>query len=398
MLIGVPKEIKAQEFRVGMTPAGVREVVSAGHAVLIESGAGNAISLSDDLYRNAGATVVESTEQVFAQSDMIVKVKEPQPQECRQLRPGQVLFTYLHLAADPEQAQLLMDSGATCIAYETITSPQGGLPLLAPMSLVAGRLSVQAGAHHMEIHQGGNGMLLSGVPGVAAAKVLVLGGGVVGSSAIRVALGMGADVTVLDRSVARLGELDEQYRGELRTVYSTAEAIEEHASEADLIIGAVLIPGASAPKLITGDMLNQFKPGTVMVDVAIDQGGCFETSKPTTHADPTYTVDNVVHYCVANMPGAVAKTSTMALTNATLPYVLRLANETPNAALSQDSHFAAGVNITEGKIAHPAVAEALSTHLGHAAPDTRFFSRGNGQVNSTRRDNQPGTAKVAQIN
>ena len=398
MLIGVPKEIKAQEFRVGMTPAGVRELVSAGHAVLIESGAGTAIGLSDDLYRNAGATVVENAEQVFAESDMIVKVKEPQPQECRQLRPGQVLFTYLHLAADPEQAQLLMESGATCIAYETITSPQGGLPLLAPMSLVAGRLSVQAGAHHMEIHQGGNGMLLGGVPGVAAAKVLVLGGGVVGSSAIRVALGMGADVTVLDRSVARLGELDEQYRGQLRTVYSTAEAVEEHACQADLIIGAVLIPGASAPKLITGDMLKQFKPGTVMVDVAIDQGGCFETSKPTTHADPTYTIDNVVHYCVANMPGAVAKTSTMALTNATLPYVLRLANETPDAALSQDSHFAAGINITEGKIVHPAVAEALSAHSDHAAPDTRFFSRGNGQANGTHRGNQPGTAKIAQIN
>jgi len=398
MLIGVPKEIKAQEFRVGMTPAGVRELVSAGHAVLIESGAGTAIGLSDDLYRNAGATVVENAEQVFAESDMIVKVKEPQPQECRQLRPGQVLFTYLHLAADPEQAQLLMESGATCIAYETITSPQGGLPLLAPMSLVAGRLSVQAGAHHMEIHQGGNGMLLGGVPGVAAAKVLVLGGGVVGSSAIRVALGMGADVTVLDRSVARLGELDEQYRGQLRTVYSTAEAVEEHACQADLIIGAVLIPGASAPKLITGDMLKQFKPGTVMVDVAIDQGGCFETSKPTTHAEPTYTIDNVVHYCVANMPGAVAKTSTMALTNATLPYVLRLANETPDAALSQDSHFAAGINITEGKIVHPAVAEALSAHSGHAAPDTQFFSRGNGQANGTHRGNQPGTAKIAQIN
>ena len=398
MLIGVPKEIKAQEFRVGMTPAGVRELVSAGHAVLIESGAGTAIGLSDDLYRNAGATVVENAEQVFAESDMIVKVKEPQPQECRQLRPGQVLFTYLHLAADPEQAQLLMESGATCIAYETITSPQGGLPLLAPMSLVAGRLSVQAGAHHMEIHQGGNGMLLGGVPGVAAAKVLVLGGGVVGSSAIRVALGMGADVTVLDRSVARLGELDEQYRGQLRTVYSTAEAVEEHACQADLIIGAVLIPGASAPKLITGDMLKQFKPGTVMVDVAIDQGGCFETSKPTTHADPTYTIDNVVHYCVANMPGAVAKTSTMALTNATLPYVLRLANETPDAALSQDSHFAAGINVTEGKIVHPAVAEALSAHSGHAAPDTRFFSRSNGQAKGTHRDNQPGTAKIAQIN
>ena len=398
MLIGVPKEIKAQEFRVGMTPAGVRELVSAGHAVLIESGAGTAIGLSDDLYRNAGATVAENAEQVFAESDMIVKVKEPQPQECRQLRPGQVLFTYLHLAADPEQAQLLMESGATCIAYETITSPQGGLPLLAPMSLVAGRLSVQAGAHHMEIHQGGNGMLLGGVPGVAAAKVLVLGGGVVGSSAIRVALGMGADVTVLDRSVARLGELDEQYRGQLRTVYSTAEAVEEHACQADLIIGAVLIPGASAPKLITSDMLKQFKPGTVMVDVAIDQGGCFETSKPTTHADPTYTIDNVVHYCVANMPGAVARTSTMALTNATLPYVLRLANETPDAALSQDSHFAAGINITEGKIVHRAVAEALSSYSGHAAPDTRFFGRGTGQANGTHRDNQAGTAKIAQLN
>ena len=398
MLIGVPKEIKAQEFRVGMTPAGVRELVSAGHAVLIESSAGTAIGLSDDLCRNAGATVAENAEQVFAESDMIVKVKEPQPQECRQLRPGQVLFTYLHLAADPEQARLLMESGATCIAYETITSPQGGLPLLAPMSLVAGRLSVQAGAHHMEIHQGGNGMLLGGVPGVAAAKVLVLGGGVVGSSAIRVALGMGADVTVLDRSVARLGELDEQYRGQLRTVYSTAEAVEEHACQADLIIGAVLIPGASAPKLITGDMLKQFKPGTVMVDVAIDQGGCFETSKPTTHADPTYTIDNVVHYCVANMPGAVAKTSTMALTNATLPYVLRLANETPDAALSQDSHFAAGVNITEGKIVHPAVAKALSAPLGHVTSDPQLFSRGNGLRNGTHGDNQQGIAKVAQIN
>jgi len=398
MQIGVPKEIKAQEFRVGMTPAGVREVVSAGHTVLIESGAGDAIGFNDDLYRTAGATVAETADQVFAQSELIVKVKEPQPHECRQLRPGQVLFTYLHLAADPQQAQLLMDSGATCIAYETITSPQGGLPLLAPMSLVAGRLSVQAGAHHMEIHQGGNGMLLGGVPGVAAAKVLVLGGGVVGSSAIRVALGMGADVTVLDRSVTRLGELDEQYRGQLRTVFSTAEAIEEYACEADLIIGAVLIPGASAPKLITGDMLHQLKPGTVMVDVAIDQGGCFETSQPTTHADPTYVIDNVVHYCVANMPGAVAKTSTMALTNATLPYVLRLANETPGSALSKDSHLAAGVNITDGKIAHPAVAEALSTHFGHATPDARFSDQNTERAKNEYHNNQQAAAKIAQLN
>ena len=359
MLIGVPKEIKAQEFRVGMTPAGVREVVSAGHTVLIESGAGHAIGFNDDLYRTAGATLVESADQVFAQSEMIVKVKEPQPHECRQLRPGQVLFTYLHLAADPQQAELLMASGATCIAYETVTSPQGGLPLLAPMSLIAGRLSVQAGAHHMEIHQGGNGTLLGGVPGVAPGRVLVLGGGVVGSSAIRVALGMGADVTVLDRSVSRLGELDEQYRGQLRTVYSTAEAVEEHAREADLIIGAVLIPGASAPKLITRNMLCDLKPGTVMVDVAIDQGGCFETSRPTTHADPTYVIDDVLHYCVANMPGAVARTSTMALTNATLPYVQKLANAELADLINTDHHIAAGVNVLQGELTHPAVAEAL---------------------------------------
>ena len=298
MLIGVPKEIKAQEFRVGMTPAGVRELAASGHQVLVQHSAGEGIGLTDALYAAAGATIVDSAEQVFAETDLVVKVKEPQAQECRWLRPGQTLFTYLHLAADLKQAELLMDSGATCIAYETITSQQGGLPLLAPMSLVAGRLSVQAGAHHMEVHQGGNGTLLGGVPGVAPAKVLVLGGGVVGSSALRVALGMGADVTVIDRSVSKLAELDEQYRGQLRTIYSTAESIEEHAREADLIIGAVLIPGASAPKLISADMLRLLKPGTVLVDVAIDQGGCFETSRPTTHADPTYVIDDVVHYCV----------------------------------------------------------------------------------------------------
>ena len=398
MQLGVPKEIKAQEFRVGMTPAGVRELVSAGHTVLIESRAGDAIGLTDDLYRTAGASVVDTAEQVFAESDMIVKVKEPQPHECRQLRPEQLLFTYLHLAADPLQAELLMNSGATCIAYETITSPQGGLPLLAPMSLVAGRLSVQAGSHQMEIHQGGNGTLLGGVPGVAPGKVLVLGGGVVGSSAIRVALGMGAEVTVLDRSVSRLGELDEQYRGQLRTVYSTAEAVEEHACEADLIIGAVLIPGASAPKLITAEMLADFKPGTVMVDVAIDQGGCFETSRPTTHADPTYVVDGVVHYCVANMPGAVARTATMALTNATLPYVMRLANEQVDSLLAGDKHFAAGLNVADGKLVHPAVAEALSSEFSAVTTDARFSGQ-HIRKQTEGQYSEPGvSAKVAQLN
>ena len=361
MLIGVPKEIKAQEFRVGMTPAGVRELAGNGHQVLVQRSAGEGIGLTDALYAAAGATIVDSAEQVFAETDLVVKVKEPQAQECRWLRPGQTLFTYLHLAADLKQAELLMDSGATCIAYETITSQQGGLPLLAPMSLVAGRLSVQAGAHHMEVHQGGNGTLLGGVPGVAPAKVLVLGGGVVGSSALRVALGMGADVTVIDRSVSKLGELDEQYRGQLRTIYSTAESIEEHAREADLIIGAVLIPGASAPKLISADMLRLLKPGTVLVDVAIDQGGCFETSRPTTHADPTYVIDDVVHYCVANMPGAVARTATLALTNATLPYVVRLASKGSRETLLSDEHFSAGLNVFEGQLTHQAVAEALDT-------------------------------------
>ena len=361
MLIGVPKEIKAQEFRVGMTPAGVRELAGNGHQVLVQRSAGEGIGLTDALYAAAGATIVDSAEQVFAETDLVVKVKEPQAQECRWLRPGQTLFTYLHLAADLKQAELLMDSGATCIAYETITSQQGGLPLLAPMSLVAGRLSVQAGVHHMEVHQGGNGTLLGGVPGVAPAKVLVLGGGVVGSSALRVALGMGADVTVIDRSVSKLAELDEQYRGQLRTIYSTAESIEEHAREADLIIGAVLIPGASAPKLISADMLRLLKPGTVLVDVAIDQGGCFETSRPTTHADPTYVIDDVVHYCVANMPGAVARTATLALTNATLPYVVRLASKGSRETLLSDEHFSAGLNVFEGQLTHQAVAEALDT-------------------------------------
>jgi alanine dehydrogenase len=360
MQIGVPMEIKPQEYRVGMTPGGVRELVAAGHIVQVQTQCGARIGLTDDLYRDAGAQVAETAEALFSDCDLIVKVKEPQARECRLLRSGQTLFTYLHLAADPEQAKLLMASGANCFAYETITSPQGGLPLLAPMSVVAGRLSVQAGAHHMEIHQGGNGALLGGVPGVPSAQVLVLGGGVVGTNAIRMALGMGADVTVIDRSVKRLTELDEQYGGRLRTLYSTTDAIELAASHADLIIGAVLIAGASAPKLVTRDMLKKLKPGTVMVDVAIDQGGCFETSTPTTHADPTYVIDQIVHYCVANMPGAVARTATMALTNATLPYIQRLAQGDLDALLQDDPHFANGLNVRAGKISHPAVAAALA--------------------------------------
>lgn len=359
MLVGVPKEIKAQEFRVGMTPAGVREVTSAGHTVLVETLAGAAIGFHDEHYRAAGADIVASADEIFERADLIVKVKEPQAAECRLLRPGQTLFTYLHLAADPQQAELLMASGATCIAYETVTGAAGGLPLLAPMSVVAGRLSVQAGAHHLEKHQGGNGTLLGGVPGVAPAKVMVLGGGVVGSSALRVALGMGAEVSVLDRSLDRLAALDDQYRGQLRTVFSTTEAIEHLAMEADLIIGAVLIPGASAPKLISRELVGKLKPGSVMVDVAIDQGGCFETSRATTHADPTYLVGEVVHYCVANMPGAVARTSTLALTNATLPYLLRLLKTNVRETLSADPHLAAGLNVHQGQLTHAAVAEAL---------------------------------------
>ena len=381
MQIGVPMEIKSQEYRVGMTPGGVRELVAAGHIVQVQTQCGARIGLTDDLYRDAGAQVIETAEALFSGCDLIVKVKEPQAQECRLLRSGQTLFTYLHLAADPEQAKLLMASGATCIAYETITSPHGGLPLLAPMSVVAGRLSVQAGAHHMEIHQGGNGALLGGVPGVPSAQVLVLGGGVVGTNAIRMALGMGADVTVIDRSVKRLTELDEQYGGRLRTVYSTADAIEEAASHADLIIGAVLIAGASAPKLVTRDMLKKLKPGTVMVDVAIDQGGCFETSTPTTHADPTYVVDQIVHYCVANMPGAVARTATMALTNATLPYVQRLAQSDLDTLLLDDPCFANGLNIRAGKITHPAVAAALA-NAATEPPETPLADRAQAMGNA----------------
>ncbi|MFT4045669.1 MAG: alanine dehydrogenase [Solimonas sp.] len=359
MLIGTPKEIKIHEYRVGLTPAGVRELKLRGHDVLVEQNAGTAIGLSDDAYVAAGAELVATPDEIFARAEMIVKVKEPQPVEYRQLRAGQILFTYLHLAPDPEQAQGLLDGGCVAIAYETVTDARGGLPLLAPMSEVAGRMAIQAGAHALEKAQGGNGVLLGGVPGVAPADVVVIGGGVVGYNAARVAVGMGARVTIFDRSTPRLAELDARFEGRATTMYSTADALEQAVAGADLVIGAVLIPGAAAPKLVTRPMLGLMKPGAVVVDVAIDQGGCFETSRPTTHTDPTYTVDGIVHYCVANMPGGVARTSTFALTNATLPYVLALADKGWRQALRDDAHLRAGLNVAESRLTHAAVAEAL---------------------------------------
>ena len=359
MLIGVPREIKNNEYRIGLTPAGVKELVHHGHEVIVQRDGGAAIGFDDDQYLRAGAEIVANAADVFARAQMIIKVKEPQPEECAMLRHGQVLFTYLHLAPDPDQARLLVASGATCIAYETVTSNGNGLPLLAPMSEVAGRMSIQAGAHNLEKTQGGNGMLLGGVPGVEPAKVLVVGGGVVGINAARMAMGMGADVTLLDRSLERLKELDMVFGGRLKTVYSTQDSVERHALEADLVIGAVLIPGAAAPKLISRGLVSRMKTGAVMVDVAIDQGGCFETSHATTHEDPTYVVDGVVHYCVANMPGGVARTATMALTNATLPYALKLADKGVVGAMHDDANFRNGLNVHAGMVTHQAVAEAL---------------------------------------
>jgi len=359
MLIGVPKEIKSNEHRIGCTPAGVRELVHHGHQVMVQRGGALTIGFQDVHYEQAGAEIVESPEEIYRRAEMIIKVKEPQPGECAMLRPGQVLFTYLHLAPDPEQAKRLIDSGATCIAYETVTSEGHGLPLLAPMSEVAGRMAIQAGAYNLEITQGGDGILLGGVPGVEPARVLVIGGGVVGINAARMAAGLGADVTILDRSIARLQELEMIFGGRIRTVFSTRDAIERYALEADLVIGAVLIPGAAAPKLVSAEMVTRMKKGAVMVDVAIDQGGCFETSRPTTHQEPTYIVDGVVHYCVANMPGGVARTSTIALTNATLPYALHLAERGAAAALREDAHLRNGLNVHAGMVTHRAVAEAL---------------------------------------
>ncbi|MBV7297615.1 alanine dehydrogenase [Enterovibrio paralichthyis] len=360
MIIGVPKEIKNHEYRVGMVPASVRELISHGHSVYVQSQAGAGIGFSDDDYINAGASILSTAEEVFATAEMIVKVKEPQAVERAMLREGQILFTYLHLAPDFPQTQDLIKSKAICIAYETVTDSRGRLPLLAPMSEVAGRMSIQAGAQALEKSRGGAGMLLGGVPGVEPAKIVVLGGGVVGSNAARMAVGMRADVTVLDRNIDTLRALDEEFQGRAKVLYSTEEILEKHVLAADLVIGAVLIPGAAAPKLVTADHIKRMKPGSAVVDVAIDQGGCFETSKATTHADPTYIVDDVVHYCVANMPGAVARTSTFALNNATLPYIVKLANLGYREALLQDKNLLNGLNVMDGKVTIKEVAEAFN--------------------------------------
>lgn len=359
MLVGVPKEIKSNENRVGLVPSSVREIIKAGSSVMVEQGAGLGIGISDDDYRNAGAQVVSSADEVFAEAELIVKVKEPQPIECKRLREGQTLFTYLHLAPDPQQTRLLKESGVTAIAYETVTQDDGGLPLLTPMSQVAGRMSIQAGAHCLEMAQGGSGILLGGVPGVAAGNIVVIGGGVVGTNAVRMAMGMEARVTVLDRSLKRLNELDFQFGSKIKTIFSTEIAIEKYVASADLVIGAVLVPGAAAPTLVTRSMLKSMRPGSVLVDVAIDQGGCFETSRATTHEEPTYVVDNVVHYCVANMPGAVPRTSTFALNNATLPFILSIVTKGVKLALLSDPHLLNGLNVHQGKITYEAVARDL---------------------------------------
>ncbi|MFT4725774.1 MAG: alanine dehydrogenase [Granulosicoccus sp.] len=359
MLIGVPKEIKNHEYRVGLTPASTQELVKHGHEVVVESNAGAGIGFENEDYIAAGARISDSATEIFAAAEMIIKVKEPQANECKMLRQGQVLYTYLHLAPDRDQTAALIKSGATCIAYETVTDATGGLPLLAPMSEVAGRLAPQAGAHVLEKAQGGRGVLLGGVPGVEPAKVTVIGGGIVGHNAASIAVGMGADVTILDRSIERLRWLDNHYQGRIKCVYSTLAAIEEHSLASDMVIGAVLVPGAAAPKLLTRDIISRMKQGSVVVDVAIDQGGCFETSKATTHADPTYVVDGVVHYCVANMPGAVARTSTMALNNVTLPFAIALANKGAKQALLEDKHLGNGLNVHQGKVTYKAVSDAL---------------------------------------
>ena len=359
MRVGVPKEIKVLENRVGLTPGSVRELVHHGHQVTVEHDAGQGIGVGDADYAREGAAIAPGAAEVYAASDMVVKVKEPQAIERALLRPGQILFTYLHLAPDPDQTRDLVASNAVCIAYETVTSANGGLPLLAPMSEVAGRLAVQAGAHYLEKPYGGSGVLLGGVPGVVPAQVVVLGGGVVGTHAIEIALGMGARVTVLDRSVDALKRLWTHYGPALQTVFSTAEAIERHVAAADLVIGGVLIAGAAAPKLVTRAMLGRMQPGSVIVDVAIDQGGCFETSHATTHAEPTYLVDGIVHYCVANMPGGVPRTSTLALNNATLPFVVAIADKGWKRALADDAYLRQGLNVAFGKVTCAPVAQAL---------------------------------------
>lgn len=359
MLVGVPREIKDNEFRVGLTQESVHEIVRHGHQVLVERGAGDGIGVGAQVYLAAGAQIADSAEEVFARADLIVKVKEPQANERAMLRPDQVLFTYLHLAPDPEQTRDLVASGAVCIAYETVTSRAGGLPLLAPMSEVAGRLAVQAGAHCLERAHGGKGKLLGGVPGVDPAKVVIIGGGVVGTHAAHIAIGMGADTWVIDRSVDALKRLWTQFGRPLNTVFSTRTALERHVRDADLVIGGVLVPGAAAPKLVTREMIAGMETGSVVVDVAIDQGGCFETSKPTTHSDPTFIIDGVVHYCVANMPGAVPRTSTHALNHATLPHVLTLCNKGYAQALADDPHLRDGLNVHKGDVTSREVAQEL---------------------------------------
>ncbi len=358
MLVGIPKEIKTHEYRVGLVPASVRELTHHGHKVIVETDAGAGIGCSDADYQAVGAEIRGSAAEIFAEAEMVVKVKEPLPEEYAQLRQGQLLFTYLHLAPDEPQTLGLMNSGCIAVAYETVTSARGGLPLLSPMSEVAGRMSVQVGAHCLEKEQGGSGMLLGGVPGVAAAKVVIIGGGVSGTNAARMAMGMEAHVTVIDLSLERLYALDLQFGPMLNTIYSTVDAIERHVVGADLVIGAVLVPGAAAPKLVTAEMVRQMRPGSVFVDIAIDQGGCSETSQPTNHAEPTYEVDGVVHYCVTNMPGAVARTSTFALNNATLPFTMALANKGYRRALAENPHLRAGLNVADGKITCKPVAEA----------------------------------------
>jgi len=359
MLVGVPKEIKNQESRVGLTPASVRELVLHGHQVLVQRSAGLAIGLSDAMYEAAGATIIDSAEEIFYRADMIVKVKEPQAQECAMLRQDQILYTYLHLAPDPVQTAALVKSGAICIAYETITGPGGGLPLLAPMSEVAGRMAIQAGAAHLEKSKGGMGLLLGGVPGVAPGHVAIIGAGVVGTNALQMAVGIGARVTVLDKSVDRLRQLDLVFGNRIVTQYSNAHTIEEVVLDADLVIGGVLVPGAAAPKLVTSNMIARMKAGAVVVDVAIDQGGCFETSHATTHADPTYMVGEVVHYCVANMPGAVARTSTFALNNATIGHAVALADKGWRLAMRENAHLKNGLNVCQGHVTYEAVARDL---------------------------------------
>jgi alanine dehydrogenase len=359
MRIGCPTEIKLDEHRVGLTPESAAELVRAGHSVAIQEGAGLGIGASDDRYREAGAHILETEQQVFADAELVIKVKEPQLSECAMLRPGQTLFTYLHLAPDPDQARALLRSGARAIAYETVTDAQGRLPLLKPMSEVAGRMAIQVGASFLEKGRGGRGVLLGGVPGVPPGNVVILGAGVAGYNAAQIAVGMRARVAVFDTNVARLEALDREFSGRIETIYSTQAALDAAIMEADLVVGAVLIPGAYAPKLVTKTMLKAMRPGAVLVDVSIDQGGCFETSRATTHRDPVFTVDGIIHYCVANMPGAVARTSAYALNHATLPFILALANHGPSRAMANDPHLAAGLNVEEGQITHPTVAEAL---------------------------------------